>query len=931
MNSPQDDQADSEEERALARVGRTIKGKWTLESLLGVGGMAAVYAAQHRNGQRSALKILHAEYAREKLVCERFLREAYVSNTVNHPACIKVVDDDMTEDEEPFLVMELLEGETVRDAWKATGRVMAVPQVLHIADRVLDCLAACHAVGVIHRDLKPANLFLTTTGDVKVLDFGVAQMRSATTERTAAGTALGTPAYMSPEQAMGLVDQLDGRADLFSVGAMIHALVTGQRLNNGRTEQEALVMAATTPAPSVARIAPHLPIVVIALIDKALAWDRRNRYGDAREMQAAVNEALDVIVGPREAPPPQAPPPRPRMKSGLNLDMHAPHASPPISAQHAQTVGRIPVAAIAGAPIEAPVPENDPRVEKARDLFRHVDRVLPNVRQLGWDHPSTERAMRTTFEAFAHAIGPGKELRELALTVRPYSLMSLGHEVWEPASPFDGVPYNLFACGMRTLTIEAGMTMDELRSFLGLLLTDPVRDLPPEDDLASAFWERGLPHVKYEVVDAFAEGDAAEREAFYDAADEVEHLAAPAAEAALRASGIEARAMAVSTDRSALQNGVSAKASSPMALDDVVRAVFATQLEMTREKWSERYVDALVEGYLDAAGNRDAPLVLASLRKSAADLVVAGRLRLIATMHDALVHRLSQRVAGEDFARLSAALTNALFGADTLELTLKRLETEPSEVAIFEPILSALWAAELPTTLSALSAAAAGPLRDMLHRYVERVLPGHEVEVAGSIAGLDPEVACALVRVLGRAGTPEAKRALGQLASSDDVTVRIEAKVVLASSADQVHGELIALLENASALVRMAAERAIARHSLKQAWPAIARQVRAPNFHELGADERRELLRTLIALSPDRGEPIALELVKKGGVFTSEDRETSRVLAAEALGALSRSQSTAAALREVAQTRWGTSDETRAASATAAKEITGRESGSPPS
>src|SRR4029077_1348514 len=137
-----------------------------------------------------------------------------------------------------------------------------------ICERVVDCLASCHAIKVIHRDLKPANIFILDEGEIRVLDFGVAQMRDATSERTAAGTALGTPAYMSPEQAMGLVDQLDGRADLFSGGAMMHALMTGQRLNNGRTEQEALVMAATIPAPSVARIAPHLPLEVIALIDK---------------------------------------------------------------------------------------------------------------------------------------------------------------------------------------------------------------------------------------------------------------------------------------------------------------------------------------------------------------------------------------------------------------------------------------------------------------------------------------------------------------------------------------------------------------------------------------------------------------------------------------------------------------------------------------
>ncbi|MDB5213084.1 MAG: serine/threonine protein kinase, partial [Myxococcaceae bacterium] len=192
-----------DEQGPAARVGVVIKGKWTVEGLLGVGGMAAVYAASHRNGQRAALKILHADFAREKTICERFLREAYVSNKVNHSATVQVLDDDMTEQGEPFLIMELLLGETVRDAWKKCGRTMPIGRVLQICERVVDCLASCHAINVIHRDLKPANIFITNEGEIKVLDFGVAQMRDATSERTATGTALGTPAYMSPEQAMG--------------------------------------------------------------------------------------------------------------------------------------------------------------------------------------------------------------------------------------------------------------------------------------------------------------------------------------------------------------------------------------------------------------------------------------------------------------------------------------------------------------------------------------------------------------------------------------------------------------------------------------------------------------------------------------------------------------------------------------------------------
>src|SRR5208282_4652178 len=173
----------SEADGPEKRIGTVIKGKWTLDSMLGVGGMAAVYGASHRNGQRAALKILHADFARDKTICERFLREGYVSNKIGHPACVAVLDDDKTDDDAPFLVMELLEGYTVRDLWKKAGRRMAFPDVLRICDDILDCLVACHAIGVIHRDLKPANIFVTQAQVTKVLDFGVAQMRSATSER----------------------------------------------------------------------------------------------------------------------------------------------------------------------------------------------------------------------------------------------------------------------------------------------------------------------------------------------------------------------------------------------------------------------------------------------------------------------------------------------------------------------------------------------------------------------------------------------------------------------------------------------------------------------------------------------------------------------------------------------------------------------------
>ncbi|MCA9585565.1 MAG: serine/threonine protein kinase [Myxococcales bacterium] len=984
----------SKDQGPQARVGAVIKGKWKVESLLGVGGMAAVYAGQHRNGTRAALKILHADFAREKTICERFLREAYVSNKVNHSGTVQVVDDDVTEQGEPFLIMELLEGETVRDAWKKAGRTMPVGRVLQICERVVDCLVSCHAINVIHRDLKPANVFITNDGEIKVLDFGVAQMRDATSERTATGTALGTPAYMSPEQAMGLVDQLDGRADLFSVGAMMHALITGHRINNGRTEQEALVMAATKPVPSVARIAPQLPIDLIKLVDKSLAWDRRNRFSDARDMQRAL---LDQMPANNVTPLPNRPPPRPNEVLVAPLEHHvvsapaapaapavpvtapapppapvAQPAEPAHAAAHQQqlpqgvhvphmpappSIGRPPAAAppvsaaapafdplfgfappqpgVAPAPAPAPqqppaapaapeVPESDPRVQTLRDLMKHFDRILPSARQFGWQHPATERTLKTAYDAWAEALRQQPTIVDF--TIRPYSFMTLGHSVWEPGAPYDAIPYNLFACGVRLLRVGAGLGLDELRDLVAILSLDPGRDLPPEDDLAAALWEKNLPHVTWECVDAFAEGDAAEREQFFGEADEIENLAAQAA-IENQSAALEARAMALSTDDEALGKK---KERSPFALDDAMKQALGAQLSLTRELWATRYVDALVEGYLDAAANRDAALVLASLRKSAADLVVAGRLDVVVQINDAMCTALRTRVQNPDHVtKLVAALTNSLFGGETLELVLRRLQDDDSQVESVRSVFASLSPNELGPVLNTLRTRLGPAARALLLQYVERNIVTRESELVPVMAGADPDAISGLLNLLARSQSPTARQALGQLTQIEDPNVRIEARVLVAQSKEQAQQEVASQLEGPMAIVRMAALRVAVRYRMISAWPTVSRLASAKSFNDLGSDERRELLRALIVLSPDRGEGMALDIAKKGGVLMSEERETTRAAAAELLGEFSRSRQIAQGLSELSQVRWGVSDETRTAAAHAAKRIAERAAQAP--
>ncbi len=286
-------------ERARALVGRVLKGKWRLERVVGVGGMATVYAAVHRNQSRVAIKMLHPEIALDSEVTTRFLREGYLANAVGHPGTVAVLDDDVSDDGVPFLVMELLQGETLEARWSRKGERLPISEVLPVIDQLLEVLAAAHDKGVVHRDLKPENLFLTADGRLKVLDFGIARLRevsSASSASTRVGSLLGTPAFMAPEQARGRWDEVDGTTDLWAVGATLFTLLTGALVHQADTLQEQLVLAATTKAPSISRRFPELAPALVEVIDRALAFDKRSRWPDARQMRAALRAAMASVA-----------------------------------------------------------------------------------------------------------------------------------------------------------------------------------------------------------------------------------------------------------------------------------------------------------------------------------------------------------------------------------------------------------------------------------------------------------------------------------------------------------------------------------------------------------------------------------------------------------------------------------------------------------
>jgi serine/threonine protein kinase len=307
MSTPHGIQVDDPQlVRARARLGMVLEDKWTLDALLGLGGMAAVYAATHRNGKRVAVKMLHAEMARNDELKQRFLLEGYAANTIQHEGAVSVLDDDVAEDGSAFIVMELLEGETVERRWERSGQRLPAREVLAIAEQLLDVLAAAHAKNVVHRDVKPENLFITKVGQLKVLDFGIAKVFEAQRERatsTRVGVVMGTPAFMAPEQARARWDEVDGRTDLWAVGATMFTLLSGRHVHEGVSGNEQLILSATTPAPSLGSVERDVPPALVALVDRALAFERGRRWVDAGAMQMAVRAALADLGGSDVAEP----------------------------------------------------------------------------------------------------------------------------------------------------------------------------------------------------------------------------------------------------------------------------------------------------------------------------------------------------------------------------------------------------------------------------------------------------------------------------------------------------------------------------------------------------------------------------------------------------------------------------------------------------
>ncbi len=321
-------------------IGQSVSHYKVLDRL-GRGGMGVVYRAEDtRLGRQVALKFLPEEYAENKQALERFQREARAAAALNHPHICTVYDIGEWEGR-PYIALELLEGQALNE--RISTSPIEVDDSIEMATQVTDALAAAHAAGIVHRDIKPGNIFITTGGQLKVLDFGLAKLTpkegksasSATTvdeHLTRPGSTVGTVAYMSPEQARG--KDVDHRTDLFSTGVVIYEMLTGQQAFPGETSAVVFEGILTKEPVAPTRINAALPPELDRIIGKAVEKDPDMRYQSANDLRSDLKRLrrdsmmslsaakTAVVVG---TPPMRAPAPPPVPNSVVDVTISDAH------------------------------------------------------------------------------------------------------------------------------------------------------------------------------------------------------------------------------------------------------------------------------------------------------------------------------------------------------------------------------------------------------------------------------------------------------------------------------------------------------------------------------------------------------------------------------------------------------------------------------
>ena len=876
--------------------GREINGQWTLQFQVGSGGMATVFAATDASGEQVAIKLMHAAQARDPLLRQRFIREAELMEAVEHPGSVMIYEYEETAENELYIAMELLEGEAVSDIWKRYEGRLPLELALDLGEQTLGFLSACHRLGIFHRDLKPSNLFLTREGVCKVLDFGVAHVETAGLDLTTPGQALGTPAFMSPEQAAGRLDLLDQRSDIFSLGATLYTLLSGQRLHEAASSQQAFVLAATSQAQSLARVAPDMPLPVIRMVDKATAWDPADRFQTTEEMRQGILDFLNSMRRGEEA-----------ASRGLSRG----------------DVARVEALSAAALEDEEESADSDRLARVMRPVFQAVERTLGFVRRYSWDHPETGNRVSDFYDILSESLEDAPD--GLQWSILPHSFNHRKKPIWEPEGLNEDIPYNLFAAGFRMMRILPGFDRGQLGRFLQWLTIDLENDLPPEDDLATMFWDMNLKNVEYRTVTSISlhnalGDDKSQFEELEEAAKAHMERSKEIARMVLemgRESVLEAHAMQVG-GRERFFQGV--RNVEPRALERLRR-----HLDNQQEIWPDRLGRVLSAAYIDSVRTHESVLISEPMAELGRRYIRTGKFSELTAVY-------LQGVKSFEDAALKRQFVANLFSTSNLTMLLGAvasgalLQNGADEAVTkgLEELMKVLPEGSFDPVLTALTQCDDERIAAALVCYLERFIEGNEGKLGRVLQTASIPLSLELVRVLAKRPGSAALPVLRFGAKNPHMRVRVKTLEARAHyDGEDVSDELRALMQETDPKARIQALRVIGEYGIEQAAPVLAERCEERGFHNLPESERRMVLELLWELDREEGEDICLMLARRN-MIPDKERNDTRAMAIQLLGARAGSDEAIRTVRAAMSWGWWNSKETRDVAEKALISIEGR-------
>ena len=871
-------------EELEARTGMVVE-RWTLRRMVGRGGMAAVYEGVDGDGQRAAVKMLHDEFVGRGAVQRRFLREAFIMGVAEHPDAIKVHAQGLC-DGTPFFAMEFVDGETLQSRWAAVGR-MAPEEVVGYVTSLLDLLAAYHKQGVVHRDIKPANLMVSGRG-VRLIDFGVARYRDMGTsvaEYTRDGSTLGTPPFMPPEQALGKIDRIDQRSDIFAVGALMYALLTAKFVHGGDTNDEMLISAASKPAESLIVAAPALPEDLVRVVDKALSFYPNDRYADAAEMLGAVRELRN------DAPPP-----------GVTAAAAARSPASLVANVSAAPDEIRKAAAIAALGIGAFESIHTDATQALEVMFRGLRRVFDAIQLYDPAHPEVQRRIDDAHELIEQILHEYPD--DTGFAVRMSTFEVDGEPVWTPKAPFDQIPYRMFINGLRFVRLSPGITRDELRQFLHLI-TQPTAELPAEDDLATALWDLDLAHIETSMVTSFTIADDVhvqnqfELEVTHATEEEQKFLRREAVAqlellALVAATGEGGLAQAQMTSRDAvIERRLAGATLASQFRDQFVEA-------LGRDTWELRAAMVIGAAIQEAWAEHD-------LKRLAA-MVTAILPRYLLQEREPDAFQLAERIVGQTTqAEVRQHVIGWLFQPKNVARLMSRLayDKEVWDEATRRRISSLLAEAPPDAVDEVIPLFAKTPA---LHRRVVMTClmrhgDGRQADYVDIGVAAPSGVALDIVQVVERIEDDATPRELLRILAHPDESVREAVLNALSNRfPNAVEQVLVPMIDDESPNLRVQALR-LAR-SLKSSTirEMLVAQVHANKFHTLPFTERRLTMETLHAIEPKLAEQACVDLArKKLNITLDPAMHTTRIMAITFLGETGLSRAGWEALEDAAR------------------------------